>query len=265
MPRKIQRYGWRPELPDHRDRHYAPRMRVAPIPDKVDLRDNCPGVYDQGELGSCTANAIAAAVAYDARTQQSADITPSRLFIYYGERDMEGNAAIDSGAFIRDGIKFVNTTGVCGEDEWPYDIANFATRPPQDCWDNATEVALVYERLDNTDLGALLGCLADGLPFVFGFTVYDGFESEAVAQTGKLDLPTTSESVVGGHAVLAVGYDRATRRISVRNSWGDSWGQKGYFTMPWEYATNPDLADDFWVIRRTGNVQHSNNPPLPNA
>jgi C1A family cysteine protease len=97
--------------------------------------------------------------------------------------------------------------------------------------------------------GQTTSSLAAGYPFVFGFTVYEGFESATVAKSGKLDLPTQSEKTVGGHAVLAVGYDDATQRFIVQNSWGENWGQKGFFTIPYAYINDPDLAEDFWTIR----------------
>lgn len=259
---KIARYGWKPDLPDHRDRHFVRRLSVALLPSFTDLRPQMPPVYDQGDLGSCTANAIAAAIEYDECTQQDASVTPSRLFIYYNERAMEGNEGADTGAFIRDGIKSVNTTGVCPEPNWPYDTSQFAVRPSDDCYTNATEKAMLYERLDNTDLDALRGCLAQGLPFVFGFTVYESFENQETARTGIVQMPLPNESAIGGHAVLAVGHNDETQRFTGRNSWKDTWGQSGYFTIPYSYLTNPDLADDFWVIQRVANVQPSVNQPL---
>jgi len=91
-------------------------------------------------------------------------------------------------------------------------------------------------------------CLAEGFPFVFGFSVYEGFESSEVARTGKLNLPKPKEAFMGGHAVMAVGYDDKTSRFIVRNSWATDWGLDGYFTMPYEYLTNENLSDDFWTI-----------------
>jgi C1A family cysteine protease len=96
------------------------------------------------------------------------------------------------------------------------------------------------------------GCLASGYPFALGFTVYDSFESAEVASTGIVPMPTRSESVLGGHAVLAVGYDDSQQRFLVRNSWGNSWGMQGYFTMPYTYLTSRHLASDFWVIKTIG-------------
>ena len=256
MPRKIQRYGWVPDLPDARDHLYAaPTPFMLALPTKADLRPGCPPVYDQGQLGSCTGNAIAAAIQFERMKQHlpNGDLVPSRLFIYYDERVIEGTVDSDSGAQIRDGIKSVATTGACFEgpdaDEWPYVIANFREKPPQACYTAAKlDLVVNYSRIVQ-NLNQMKGCLASGYPFVFGFTVYDSFESQAVAQTGIVAMPATGEQVVGGHAVMAVGYDDASQRFIVRNSWGSGWGQGGYFTMPYAYLTDANLADDFWTIR----------------
>lgn len=251
MPRKIKKYGWTPDLPDYRDHVYsAPRPVLAALPAKVDLRRKCPPVLDQGQLGSCTANAISNAFRFCLSAQAAkAVFQPSRLFIYYNERAMEGTVSEDSGAQIRDGIKSVVKLGVVPETDWPYVVSKFATKPPSRLFKKALSYqALSYRRLTPT-LDQIRGCLASGFPFVFGFTVYEGFESESVAKTGVLKLPKPGERCVGGHAVLAVGYDDKTKTVMVENSWSDKWGKKGFFTMPYDYITNPDLADDFWTIR----------------
>jgi C1A family cysteine protease len=93
------------------------------------------------------------------------------------------------------------------------------------------------------------GCLAENYPFVFGFTVYQSFESETVAGTGIVPMPSPGEAVVRGHCVVAVGYDDTQRTFIIRNSWGTDWGIKGYCMMPYEYLLNPQLASDFWTIR----------------
>jgi len=93
------------------------------------------------------------------------------------------------------------------------------------------------------------GCLAAGYPFVFGFTVYESFETQDMAHSGVLQMPQPDEQVLGGHAGLAVGYDDASQRFIVRNSWGTDWGQAGYFTMPYAYLTTRGLASDFWTMR----------------
>lgn len=250
MPRKIKRYGWTPDLPDQRDFLYAaPVERLAALPPSVDLTSNCPPVYDQGQLGSCTANAIAGAFEFDQMKQGLQAFVPSRLFIYYNERVIEGTVNSDSGAQIRDGMKSVATQGVCPEDEWPYDITKFADQPPANCVQDALQnKALLYQRVAR-NLPQMKGCLADGYPFVFGFTVYESFESQQVAQTGHAPMPQSGEQVVGGHAVVAVGYDDSNQWFVVRNSWGTGWGMQGYFTLPYAYLTSRGLASDFWTIR----------------
>jgi C1A family cysteine protease len=249
-PRRTSRYGWIPDLPDHRDHIFlAPVPVLAALPPSVDLRPGCPAtVYDQGQLGSCTANAIAAAFEFDLGKQQLADFMPSRLFIYYNERRMEGTVDTDSGAMIRDGIKSLAKQGVCTEDAWPYNIPKFADQPPPECYTQATaNRAVSYQRVPQV-LNQLRGCLAHGYPFVFGFTVYESFESDEVARTGVVNLPAAGETALGGHAVLAVGYDDASARFLVRNSWGAGWGQAGYFTIPYAYLTDRGLASDFWAV-----------------
>jgi hypothetical protein len=260
MYRSNRHYGWKPDLPDHRDLKYTARRAVlANLPPLVDLRSGCPAVYDQGDLGSCTANAIAAAFEFDLLKQDSPDFTPSRLFIYYNERVIENTVDSDSGAQIRDGIKSVNNQGVCPETTWPYVLSEFTQKPFATCYTDAlTHTVTSYQSIDQ-DLDQMKGCLADGYPMVVGFTVYSSFESPQVAQSGVLNLPDASESTVGGHAVLVVGYDDSQNRFIVRNSWGPSWGMAGYFTMPYAYLTTPDLSSDFWTVRVV-----ANNPAAPN-
>lgn len=245
-------YGWVPDLPDKRDHVFqvTKPYLLQNLPISVDLQDKCPPVYDQGQLGSCTANAIGAAIEFDLKKQGLEDFMPSRLFIYYNERDMEGTTLSDSGAMIRDGIKSVNELGVCKEDMWPYDISQFTDKPPSNCYDEAQDnLVLSYKRMPR-DIHQMRGCLAQGFPFVIGFTVYSYFESQEMAQNGILNIPNPDqEQVLGGHAVLVVGYNDETKKFKVRNSWSDKWGQNGYFEMPYEYLLDPDLSDDFWVVQ----------------
>ena len=251
MSRKFMRYGWIPDLPDYRDHIYtAPPRMLAVLPGKTDLRPRCPPVLDQGELGSCTANAIANAFRFDEMKQRTAGpMAPSRLFIYYNERAMEGTIQSDAGAQIRDGIKSVVKLGVCPETDWPYDIAKFARKPPAKAYQDALKhQALSYQRVVQS-LSQMKGCLAAGYPFVFGFSVYESFESQAVARSGKVPMPGAKEKNLGGHAVLAVGYDDASQNVIVMNSWSATWGDKGCFYLPYAYINDGNLARDFWTLR----------------
>lgn len=258
MPRQTQRYGWIPSLPDQRDFRFSvaePHIATAlpaTLPDSVDLRSLCPPIYNQGQLGSCTANAIAGALAFDRMKQQLTPLfTPSRLFIYYNERVIEQTVNCDGGAMLRDGMKAIASLGVCPEDTWPYKIDEFATQPSLESYQQGEEHrAIVYQAV-NQDLNEMKSCLAAGYPFVLGFTVYESFESDTVAQTGIVPMPQPTEKVLGGHAVVAVGYDEATKTFICRNSWGTSWGLQGYFMMPYDYLLNTDLSSDFWTIRVT--------------
>jgi C1A family cysteine protease len=244
-------YGWNRDLPDARDFFYAAPLVRFPqgLPPSVDLRSQCPPVYDQGQLGSCTGNGIAGAIEFDQRKQGTNAFTPSRLFIYYNERVMENTVSQDSGAQVRDGIKSVGILGAPPETDWPYDIAKFAQKPPANAYADAKkDLVTSYSRVVQ-NLAQMQGCLAEGYPFVFGFTVYDSFESQQMAQTGIMTMPAPGEKVVGGHCVVAVGYDDSQRMFIIRNSWGTDWGLRGYFMMPYEYMLNPQLASDFWTIR----------------
>jgi C1A family cysteine protease len=260
MPYQIARYGWVRDLPDQRDHLYAaPPQFLAALPAQVDLRAQCPPVYDQGQIGSCTANAIGAAHEFTQIKQKlaaPAPFVPSRLFIYYNERQIEHTTGSDSGAQIRDGMKSIAQLGVCREDPtWPYDADPFppnnklTVKPSQAAYTEALKYqAIQYQRVPQV-LSQMKGCLAAGYPFVFGFTVYESFESQPVAQSGVVPMPQSKEQVLGGHAVLAVGYDDAHQQFIVRNSWGTGWGQQGYCMMPYLYLTDPQLASDFWTLR----------------
>ena len=242
---------WIPDLPDFRDKIYkAPSSILQQLPSSVDLRDGCPPVYQQGQLGSCTANAISGNIEFLLKKQNKQEVfTPSRLFIYFNERDMEGTVMSDAGAMIRDGIKSVNSLGVCKEDPtWPYRIERFADRPTEQAYDEAKlyEV-LQYQRINNMSLRQMKGCLAEGYPFVFGFAVYDSFFE--TKSDGTVRMPDTNEQLQGGHAVLAVGYDDNKETFIVRNSWGPEWADKGYCYMPYEYLNNINLTDDCWSLR----------------
>lgn len=238
-------YGWQPDLPDIRDHVYSVvhKSEAKGLPLRVDLSAKLPPVFDQGDLGSCTANALCAAMGY---------IHPgfigSRLQVYYGERVIEKDIKTDGGAMIRDGVKVLNKTGVAPEKDWPYVPTNFAKKPDAVAVkDSAQHKVATYSRL--TTSADFHNCLAAGFPFVIGFTVYESFESDVVAKSGVVPLPGKNEKTIGGHAVCVYGYDDAKAVYLVRNSWGDAWGQKGNFTIPQSYLNNNNLADDAWTIR----------------
>ena len=200
-------YGWLPDLPDQRDKLYA-AIAAPPrtLPGAVDLRPGCSAVEDQGPLGSCTANALAGNLEYIETNAGKPATDLSRLFIYYNERKIEGTVAQDSGAQLRDGIKALAKQGVCAEQTWPYVIKEFAVKPPAACYrEGLNHLITSYHRI--LTLLEMKMCLAEGCPFVFGFTVYESFESPAVAKTGALNLPGAKERSLGGHAVMAVGYN----------------------------------------------------------
>ena len=202
--------------------------------------------------GNCTANAIAADCEFNHMKQGEDSFMPARLGIYYLERQLEGTINEDSGAQLRDGIKVVAQYGVFPEDLLPYDESNFLVAPTEQMLtEGAKHQALMYEKLDGS-LDQIKHRLACGYPFVFGFMVYQDFESKRMAMTGKMLMPKPGEQCLGGHAVMAVGYDDNEGKgcVLVRNSWGPKWGQRGYFWMPYEFITNPELATDMWAITR---------------
>ncbi len=249
-----RRYGWIPDLPDQRDFLYrAIHPLPAALPPCVDLRPTCSLVEDQGRLGSCTANALAGALEFLEKKNGTPFQDLSRLFIYYNERVLEHTVRTDSGAMLRDGIKTLAKQGVCTEKRWPYVLSRFDHRPPAPCYREAEDYQITsYERIITLD--EMLACLAEGYPFVFGFSVYESFESPEVTRTGKVPMPQPEERILGGHAVMAVGYDDTEKRFFVRNSWGTGWGMEGYFTMPFAYLADRGLSDDFWTIRRGENI-----------
>lgn len=244
-----RRYGWTRDKYDDRDLMWEPTT-IKSLPPVVDLSSSCPAVRDQGQLGSCTAFAITGALRFDQMKQGLTDYPYSELFLYYCERDFEGDPAQDGGAQIRDGIKLAASIGVCSEDLWPYNVAQFAIKPPQPCYDAAKKhTALQYKRVDQT-LAHLQACLAEGYPFVFGMQVYASFESETVALTGNVPMPHRGEQYLGGHAVMCIGYNSANQEFLAQNSWGTQWGKKGYFTIPFAYLRSTKLTSDFWTVRQ---------------
>lgn len=258
--RRKHSYGYIPDLGDIRDLEFQPSA-AAVLPVKVDLRGpgagfgGMPSVYDQGQLGSCTANALCNAFRFAGMNQPHAArraslaFSPSRLFLYYQERKIEGTVETDSGAMIRDGAAALKKVGVCAESTYPYVIEHFAAKPSAKAVAEAgSHESISYLRVALNHL-AMRSCLAQGFPFVIGFTVYESFESDAVSRTGIVPMPGKKETTLGGHAVLVCGYDDEAKTYLVQNSWGTGWGMAGYFTVPQAYFENTNLASDAWTIR----------------
>ncbi len=250
--------GWIPDVPDQRDKIFRPLpealklTRLAAVT-RIDLRDQCPPVYDQGQLGSCTANALAGAFDFDRGKQGHSFMTPSRLFVYWNSRYMEGTIDTDAGATLRDGIKSLNVSGVPPEIDWPYIIDKFRDKPSEKSYQDAQESqTLEYRRIvtpHDDPSHDMLACLNEGYPFVTGIAVYESFETPDTERTGIIPMPEPEERLLGGHAVLVVGYDVGKKHYIVRNSWGSDWGDEGHFYLPFEYLTSKGLASDMWMIK----------------
>jgi len=227
-------------IPSEKLKHKVMSKIILPI--LVDLRSKMPDIYDQGELGSCAANALAACFEYENINK----FVPSRLFIYYNERVIENS---DEGACLYDSIKSLQKTGVCPESMWPYNISQFQIKPPKSCYKTATK----YKALDVTniqqDIMSMKISLTNGCPFVVGISIYKSFENPKVANTGVVNIPDiNNEEFLGGHAVLVCGYNDIGQIWIVRNSWGSSWGDKGYFYLPYLYLLDSHLSTDLWNI-----------------
>jgi C1A family cysteine protease len=247
-------FGARLDMPDHRDLLYSatsqPLEQQSILPRSIDLRPLCPPVYDQAPFNSCTANAIAGLLEFDRKKQQLFDFAPSRLFIYYNLRSLEGTVGQDLGGAIRDGIKAVADDGYCSETEWPYNPDLLTQAPSPDCYREAVSYKdISYERLDNSDVEGLKTCLAAGFPFAFNFTIYNSFyTADYNVDLGVVPMPDATESPLNVHAACAVGYDDDRAVFIVRNSWGPAHGDQGHYYMPYQYLIG-SLARDFWTIR----------------
>ena len=261
MSNQIKRVlNWRPSLPDHRDFLYEKIAKPIQLPPMVDLRPLCSPILDQGDLGSCSGHAMAGMVEFLELNEIRAkapgpqeyvlgQFAPvSRMFIYYVERSLEGTVSQDAGVTtLRDGCKAVQQVGVPRELLWAYEDSLLAVKPSAPAYAEAAKHKVsAYYALNG--LTQMKECLAHGFPFCMGISDYDSFMSDAVAASGIVPMPAASESIQGGHAVDAVGYDDSKQWFIMRNSWGTGWGAAGYFYLPYQYVQA--LADDFFTLRK---------------
>jgi C1A family cysteine protease len=245
---KLNKFGWKRDLPDHRDQKV---YFTETSTDDIDLRNKCPDVYDQGKLGSCTANAISFAYEFDQMKQkEESPFAPSRLFIYYNERDADGSVETDSGSTLRTGIKVINRQGVCKRSDWPYDITQFTTKPPTILYEEAKNHRSIKYKKINQTISQIKMALKTGYPIVFGVSIYESFESLEAYSTGNISMPNLDEKMLGGHAIALVGFNDKKRHFIFRNSWGKEWGDKGYGYIPYNYVSDPNLAGDFWIVEK---------------
>jgi C1A family cysteine protease len=241
----MPKLGWKgPEQPDTRDLKFGAAAAKPPL--SCDLRPYCPPVEDQGDLGSCTANAGVSLYEYLENRHKKTFVDLSRLDLYYDTRVLvEGvNPDDDSGAYIRDTVKAMKNYGVGNEKLWPYDVSMFHVKPPAECdADGLLRQILKYERVSQTE-AAIKNCIGVlKLPIIFGFMVpYSFFD---VGKRGAW-YPGKDEEIAGGHAQVVVGYTKT--RIICRNSWGTGWGNKGYSTWPWWFILDPNYCSDFWTV-----------------
>lgn len=250
----VRGFGWRPSLPDARD--VLADTSEIPLRDEVDPRaEYMTPVYDQGRIGSCTANAVAAAIDAWRIVDDMEAMLPSRLAIYWLERHLEGQSpTADDGAFGRDGFKAARRWGVLPEEHLEYtdDVHSplYTTDPRKDS-DWPPEHWQLQDKYKSVprSLIALKRVLSNRQTIAFGFTVPEGFQSAEMARDGVMELPGDSPMMQAGHEVLAVGYLKSEPHYClVRNSWGADWGIDGYFLMPWVWLLEPGLTSDFRTI-----------------
>lgn len=241
-----RKYNYIPDLSDHRDKIYVPKLTV-PRPSKADVYATCSPIDDQGQLGSCGLNAAMSALA-DLEIKAGLPLVEfSRLFAYFNTRLGMGTVLEDSGVYLRDVIKSLMSTGVCEEKYWPYLTAIYQIPPFPWCYlDAAKHMITLYQRILTLDDAK--DSIASGFPVIFGIPVYDSFESDEVSKTGIVPMPGPDEAQLGGHAIKMVAYDDDTQYVDFANSWGLGWGNLGYGKLPYKYFET--MADDAWEIER---------------
>lgn len=244
----MEKYHLTHDSKDERDFIYESVKEIDKLPEEVDLRPLFPTkVFDQGKLGSCTANTLVGLREYLLVTNKQPHTDLSRLFLYYFERYTEGTVNQDSGAMLRDGMRVLQKMGVCPELDDEYKIQDFTKKPSNKAIKDALKFKISeYHRITTVD--GVQHALAQGQPVAIGFIVFDSFESYDVAKTGIVPIPRLGEQRLGGHAVLVVGYKKINDKLHfiIRNSWGEDWGDEGYCYMPAEFFTN-GIVVDMWT------------------
>lgn len=256
----MHRYNWKRSLPDKRDLKYSAVMpSKSVLPESVDLLPTLPPIVDQGQIGSCTGNGWARAFGQaQIKALQAGGLSAevygkhfnpvSRLFIYWFERFIEGDVNGDNGAQVRDGAKALAKYGVCRETAWHYNDANMLPKPSKSAMAEASRHKITNYYNVKQDANHIKTALASNLVVVFGFTVYESFESDQVAETGMVPMPNGSEQVLGGHCVALTGYDSKKGLYTADNSWGTDWGAKGRCFFPEAFIEDSGYCDDFWVM-----------------
>lgn len=244
-----RKYGCRPDTVDQRDRMFvAAPVDASTLPPVFSLSEWAPPVLDQSSIGSCTAHGITAAMRLALVKEGGTDFPMARLQLYFDERFMEDTVASDAGAEIRDGFKTASSKGVAHEDLWPYDVTKFTVAPPQNIYDDAVKNLITQYRRVEIDTNSVKQAIAQGHPVVIGITLYESFESNEVARTGIVPMPLITEKTLGGHCMCVIGYGEKEGYFTVRNSWGEGWGDKGNCYIPYDYIGNKYLGADYWTV-----------------
>jgi C1A family cysteine protease len=238
------------DVHDVRDRMYRGARAPFVAPPRIDLREFGGPIKDQGEEGSCTGHAFSSAREWIARKYELTSPVLSPQYLYVEELIANGSYPQDDGAMPRTGCQVLTAKGCCETTLYPY-FAGKITKPTAQQAANALQHKTgAYHRIGNVP--DFLSCLADPTPWpvMVGFTVYESFLSQQFADTGIMPIPKPGEQQQGGHEVLCLGYDLAKRLALLQNSWGDGWGQKGYFWMPFETIASPET--DLWMVHTGG-------------